>query len=44
MPSNTTKTKLIRSNKDKLNKRNIKADQKRIQKNAEILKELASEE
>jgi len=43
MPSNTKKTKIIRSNKNKPSKRNLKTDQKRIQKNAELLRELASE-
>ncbi|WP_448382184.1 hypothetical protein [Desulfosoma sp.] len=37
MPSNTHKTRLIRKKKDKPNKENRKADQKRMQKNLEIL-------
>ncbi|MGQ9485929.1 MAG: hypothetical protein ACUVSA_13420 [Desulfosoma sp.] len=37
MPSNTYKTRLIRNRKDKPNKENRKADQKRMQKNLEIL-------
>ncbi len=44
MASNSKKTKRIRSRKAKPNRRNLKADQKRIQRNAEILKELASKE
>ncbi len=42
MASKSSKTKRIRQNKKKPNKRNLKADMKRIQRNAEILKELAS--
>lgn len=37
MPSNTQKTRLIRKKKDKPNKENRRADQKRMQKNLEIL-------
>jgi hypothetical protein len=44
MASNSKKTKSIRYRKAKPNRRNLKADQKRIQRNAEILKELASKE
>ena len=43
MASNSKKTKAIRANKAKPNKRNLKKDQARIQQNAAILKELASE-
>ena len=42
MSSNAKKTKRIRARKAKPNKRNLKANLKRIQKNGEILKELAS--
>jgi hypothetical protein len=41
MSSNAKKTKAIRKWKDRPNKANLKADIKRIQKNAEILRELA---
>ena len=44
MASNSKKTKNIRARKAKPNRRNLKADQKRIQRNAEILKELALKE
>jgi len=44
MASNRKKTKSIRANKAKPNKRNLKANQKRIQRNAEILQELASKD
>jgi len=44
MGSNLKKTKLIRSRKAKPNKANQKANMKRIQKNQEILKELASKD
>jgi hypothetical protein len=44
MSSNAKKTKAIRGNKISPNKANQKADKKRIQKNAEILKELASKD
>lgn len=44
MSSNAKKTKAIRQNKTKPNKANLKADQKRQQKNREILKELASKD
>ncbi len=41
MASKTKKTKAIRNWKKKPNKGNLKADQKRIQKNLEILRDLA---
>jgi hypothetical protein len=41
MSSNAKKAKAIRKWKDKPHKANLKADIKRIQKNAEILRELA---
>jgi hypothetical protein len=41
MASNAKKAKAIRKWKDRPNKANLKADIKRIQKNAEILRELA---
>ncbi len=44
MSSNAKKTKAIRQNKIKPNKANLKADQKRQQKNREILKELAAKD
>lgn len=44
MASNSKKTKRIRHRKAAPNKRNLKADQKRLQRNTEILKELASKE
>lgn len=44
MASNAKKTKRIRARKAKANKRNLKANQKRIQRNAEILRDLASNE
>jgi len=44
MASNSKKTKSMRGRKTKSNKRNLKANQKRIQRNTEILKELASKE
>ena len=44
MTSMAKKTKAIRKWKDKPNKANLKADQKRLQKNREILKELASKD
>jgi len=44
MTSNAKKTKSMRSNKAKPNKANLKADLKRVQRNAARLKELASEE
>ena len=44
MGSNSKQTKLIRARKTAPNKANQKADQKRIQKNMEILKELAEKD
>ncbi len=44
MASNRKKTKAIRQNKSKPNKDNLKANLKRLQKNAEILREMASDE
>jgi hypothetical protein len=44
MSSNRKQTMLVRSRKAKPNKVNLKKNQKRIQKNVEILKELASKE
>ncbi len=44
MTSNSKKTKAIRKWKDRPNKANLKADIKRIQKNAEILRELAEKD
>jgi len=42
MTSKSKKTKAIRAGKKKPNKGNLKADLKRIQRNAEILRESAS--
>ncbi|MBW1802794.1 MAG: hypothetical protein JRJ85_18935 [Deltaproteobacteria bacterium] len=42
MASNSKKVHRIRKSKKKPNKANLKADMKRIQKNTEILRELAS--
>ena len=42
MATNRKKTKIIRAKKAKANKRNLKADIKRIQKNAETLRDMAS--
>lgn len=42
MSSNAKRTKIIRANKAKPNKKNLKADARRIQKNREILAEFAS--
>lgn len=42
MASNTKKQKKIRKNKAKPNTANLKTDAKRIQKNTEILRELAN--
>lgn len=42
MSSNRKQTRLVRARKAKSNKVNLKKNQKRIQKNTEILKELAS--
>jgi hypothetical protein len=44
MTSHAKKTKAIRKNKARPNKANLKADQKRIQRNQEILRELASKD
>ena len=44
MASNTKKTKKIRARKRRANKANLKANLKRIQKNAEILRELTSDD
>lgn len=43
MPSNTTKMKTVRKQKDKPNKANRKADQKRMKKNLEILAQAVNE-
>jgi len=40
--SNRKVTRLVRARKARANKPNLKKNQKRIQKNAEILRELAS--
>ena len=42
MGSNSKQTSLIRARKAKSNKKNLKKNQARIQKNAEILRELDS--
>ena len=44
MASNSKKTKAIRDRKTKPNKANLKANMKRIQKNTEILRELAGKD
>jgi hypothetical protein len=44
MAANRKKTKIIRARKAKPNKKNLKANLKRIQQNAETLRELASSE
>ena len=44
MSSNRKRTKIIRANKAKPNKANLKKNQKRIQENIEILRELPSKE
>jgi hypothetical protein len=44
MASNGKKTNIIRVQKAKPNKKNLKADMKRIQRNTEILRELASKD
>ena len=41
MGSNSKKTKLIRAKKARANKANLKKNTKRIQRNAEILRDLA---
>ncbi len=43
MGSNSKQTKLIRARKAKPNRKNLKKNQERVQKNAEMLRELASE-
>ena len=43
MASNSKKTKAIRANKAKPNKKNLKKNLDRIQQNATILRELATE-
>jgi hypothetical protein len=43
MGSNSKQTSLIRARKARSNKNNLKKNQARIQKNSEILRELASE-
>jgi hypothetical protein len=43
MASNSKKTKAIRANKAKPNKKNLKKNLARIQQNATILRELATE-
>jgi len=42
MSSKAKRTKIIRANKAKPNRKNLKADAKRILKNRELLAELAS--
>jgi len=42
MSSNRKQTRLIRARKAKPNRTNLKKNQKRVQRNAEILRELAS--
>jgi hypothetical protein len=42
MGSNSKQTGLIRARKAKSNKKNLKKNQARMQKNAEILRELAA--
>ena len=44
MTSKTKKAKAVRKWKDKPNKKNLKAHEKRIERNAEILKELAAKD
>ncbi len=44
MSSNRKRTKIIRANKAKPNKANLKKNHKRIQENIEILRELPSKE
>ena len=41
MGSNSKQTGLIRARKAKSNKKNLKKNQERVQKNAEILRELS---
>jgi hypothetical protein len=44
MTSKAKKTKARRNNKEKPHKANLKADTKRIQKNMELLRELAGKD
>ena len=44
MVSKAKKTKSIRARKTKPNKANLKADMKRLQKNREILRDLAAKD
>jgi len=44
MASKTKKTKRIRDRKKRPNKANLKTDMKRIQKNIEILRDLAAKD
>lgn len=44
MASNSKKTKRIRNRKAKPNKQNLKSDMSRVKKNAQILRDLASNE
>jgi hypothetical protein len=44
MSSNSKQVKIIRKNKKKAHKPNLKADIKRDQKNREVLKELAAKD
>ena len=44
MASKAKKTKSIRNRKKRAHKPNLKADEKRIQKNREILRDLASKD
>jgi hypothetical protein len=44
MTSNSKKTKAIRGRKTKPNKANLKANMKRIQKNTDLLRELAEKD
>jgi len=43
MGSNSKQTSLIRARKAKSNKKNLKKNQARVQENAKVLRELASE-
>jgi hypothetical protein len=44
MAANRKKTNIIRARKAKPNRKNLKANMKRIQRNAEIIRELAASE
>lgn len=44
MASNSKKTKLIRARKARPNRKNLKADMKRLQENSKILRSLAEQE